>query len=97
MRVVKTRPQTPLKSGALSGGSQGLELGGELALVAGHGVLVHDVLVGDAISHADGVANDGVSHSLVTSGNGFAGRLQGGAQLGAQGRRPLGGEEVRVL
>src|SRR5688572_28896177 len=77
------------------GGSQGLDLGRQAALVASSLVLVEDALVGDDVDDALGLGEEFGRLGLVASGDSLLNVLHGGTVFGAQ--RGVRGVDLDVL
>lgn len=78
-----------------SGGGQGLDLGGQAALVASGLVLVEDALVGDRVQHGLCGCEQFGGLGLVAGQDGLLDLLDGSAVLGAQ--RGVGCVQLDVL
>src|SRR5690606_15272746 len=79
----------PVRRDAASGGRHRLDGGRQSALVARGGVLVDQVLVGDAVDDRLGPAERLGGPGLVAGGDGLADRLDGGAKRRALARVAL--------
>src|ERR1700760_898063 len=77
-------PGKPLLGGG--GGSQGLDLGSQAALVASGLVLVEQTLVGDRVDRGLGRLEQIGGLRGITGGDGLLDVLDDGAELGAQRR-----------
>ena len=96
--VARRQQKAPRNGGAFCGGartrqsgSNGLDLGGQAALMTRGLVLVHDVLVSDTVDHSNGRLEHFLCGGFVASQHCFQHFFDGGAILGTQASVMLAG------